>query len=62
VKGFRMVELIPVDWVMERRSPLGGFQNLSIEWNKEIWTRFLGNKEVVWKEQELFIPFHTKGN
>lgn len=41
-----MVKLTTVDWVMGRRSP-SGLQNLfSIEWNKEISTRFLGNKEV----------------
>lgn len=58
-----MEELITADRVMKRRSPFNGLPNLlSIAWIKEVLTRFLGNKEVVQKMQELSIPFHTKGN
>lgn len=54
-----------LDWVEKRGCPLTCLQNLLIiEWNKEILTRFLGNKKACcWKGARIIsIPFHSQRN
>lgn len=57
VKSLSMGGFTILDWVERRGCPLTCLQNLLIiEWNKEILTRFLGNKKACcWKGARISI-------